>query len=78
MEIIALTTAMADARSAIQFTTQEMRNYRRRASGDTVDDILATLNGCNELLAVVQVHLSYLVGVDSLLQVPGTNADNKG
>jgi hypothetical protein len=81
MEIIALTTAMADARATIQATVHEMQRIERQAidhPSDMSDLILETLNGCNEILAVVQVHLWYLVRPDSLLQVPGTNADFKG
>jgi hypothetical protein len=75
MEIIALTTAMADARSAIQATVHEIRSVERQTTDDDLHpSILATLARCNELLATVQVHLWYLVKPDSFLQVPGTNA----
>ena len=80
MEMIALTTAMADARSAIQATIHEIRNYRRSTltSFELSADIDDMLSNCNDILRVVQLHLWYLVRSDSLLQVPGTNADYNG
>ena len=75
MEIIALTTAMADARAAIQAALREIRNYRRRDGGSEIDD---TLEASNSMLAVVQTHLAYIARRDSLLVVPGTNAGNSG
>ena len=82
MEVIALTTAMADARAAIQATTREIRNYRRQVLHlpDRRRDveINSMLQECDDMLSVVQVHLSYLVQNDSLLLVPGTNAEHSG
>ena len=80
METIALTTAMADARAAIQATSREIRNQRLLILNQIQDgpDITATQQACNDMLAVIQVHLSYLLRQDSLLLVPGTNADNSG
>jgi hypothetical protein len=77
MEIIALTTAMADVRAAIQATIQEIRTIERQTTDDDLHpSILATLDRCKELLEIVRVHLWYLVNPDSLLQVPGTNAES--
>ena len=80
METIALTSAMADARAAIQATSREIQNQRRLilhlVQGGP--DITATQEACNDMLAVIQVHLSYLLRKDSLLLVPGTNAENSG
>jgi len=82
MEVIALTTAMADARAAIQATTREISNRKRQAfhfpdrRGDV--EISAMLQECDDMLSVIQVHLSYLVQNDSLLLVPGTNAEHSG
>jgi hypothetical protein len=80
MEVIALTTAVADARAAIQATTRDIKNWqalhlpdRRRDGG-----VSAMLRECNDMLSVIQVHLSYLVQNDSLLLVPGTNAEHSG
>jgi hypothetical protein len=80
MEMIAMTTAMADARAATQATSREMQNQRRLILYEVQGgpDIDATLQACNDMLAVIQVHLSYLVQKDSLLLVPGTNAENSG
>lgn len=75
-----MTTAMADARAAIQATSREIRNQRRLILHEVQGgpDIAATLQACNDMLAVIQVHLSYLIRQDSLLLVPGTNAENSG
>ena len=75
MEIIALTTAMAEARAAIQAASREIRNYQRREGGSQVDDML---EACDSILAVIQTHLAYIARRDSLLVVPGTNAGNSG
>lgn len=73
-------TAMADAQAAIQATSREIQNQRRLVSHEVErsPDITATLQACTNMLAVIQVHLSYLVRQDSLLLVPGTNAENSG
>ena len=80
MEMIALTTAMADARAAIQATSREIRNRRRQLLHHSPEgqgeDISATLQACEDMLGVVQVHLSYLAQQDSLFLVPGTNAES--
>ena len=85
MEIIALTTAMADARAAIQAASREIRNYKRQVTSSPIDnqppgrpDIIETLDACESIVSVLQVHLSYLARRDSLLVVPGTNAGNSG
>lgn len=80
MEMIALMTAMTDAQAAIQATSREIQNQRRLVSHEVEGDldITATLQACNNMLAVIQVHLSYLVRQDSLLHVPGTNAESSG
>ena len=82
MEVIALTTAMADARAAIQAAMREIRNFRRQAlhlpDRGTEAEISVMLQGCDDMLSVIQVHLSYLVQNDSLLLVPGTNAEHSG
>jgi hypothetical protein len=75
MEIIALMTAMADARAAVQATVHEIQSVKRQTtSDDLLPRILGTLARCNELLEMMKVHLWYLVEPDSFLQVPGTNA----
>jgi len=82
MEAIALTTAMADARAAIQATTRDARECKRQAlhlPDRRIDaEISAMLQACDDILSVIQVHLSYLVQNDSLLLVPGTNAEHSG
>lgn len=80
MEVIALTTAMADARAAIQATTREIKNWQALHLSDRGRDggVSAMLRECNDMLSVIQVHLSYLVENDSLLLVPGTNAEHSG
>jgi hypothetical protein len=85
MEVIALTTALADARAAIQVTSREIRNSIRSLQlrtdrGQDVDPskINSAQQACDDMLAVIQVHLAYLVRRDSLLLVPGTNAENSG
>jgi hypothetical protein len=85
MEVIALTTALADARAAIQVSSREIREairslQRRTDRGQEGDlsNLSATQKACDGMLAVVQVHLAYLVRSDSLLLVPGTNAENSG
>ena len=82
MEVIALTTAMADARAAIQATNREIRSCRRQAihlpERQRDVEISAMLKACDDILSVVQVHLLYLVQSDSLLLVPGTNAERSG
>lgn len=75
MEVIALTTAMADARAAIQAVSKEIRSYARRDGGA---EIYTTSETCDAILAVIQTHLAYIVRRDSLLVVPGTNAENSG
>lgn len=86
MEGVALTTAIADARAAIQAASGEMRSYRRQIAERPLNDnensndhdISGPLQACDNMLAVVQVHLSYLSQQDSLLLVPGTNTENSG
>jgi hypothetical protein len=86
MEVIALTTAMADARAVIQAAIRQIRSYRhqriqRQPPGPrdlATDEMTITLTNSESLLGIIQVHLSYLVRQDSLLLVPGTNADNSG
>jgi hypothetical protein len=82
METIALTTAMADARAAIQATLRETRSRRQeflhRSPEGQGEDISTTLQACEYILGIIQVHLSYLGQPDSLLLVPGTNAENSG
>ena len=82
MEIIALTTAMADARAAIQATIREIRSQRQQVLHQPPEgqreDISVTLQTCEDMLAVIRVHISYLVQKDSLLLVPGTNAEKSG
>ena len=86
METIALTTAMTDARAAIQATIRQIRSYRyqtlqRQAPGPqdhTLDEMTDTLTNSENMLGIIQVHLTYLLRQDSLLLVPGTNADNSG
>jgi len=82
MEAIALTTAMADARAAIQATTREAKDRSRqvlyRPDRRTDSEISTMLEACDDILSVIQVHLSYLVQNDSLLLVPGTNAEHSG
>lgn len=82
MEIIALTTAIADARAAIQAATREVRNRRQKVLHQPPEgqgeDISDTLQACEDMLAVIQVQLSYLAQKDSLLLVPGTNAEKSG
>ena len=82
METIALTTAMADARAAIQATTREIRNRRQKILHQSPEgqgeDISDTLQASGDILAVIQVQLSYLAQKDSLLLVPGTNAEKSG
>ena len=85
MEIVALTTAMADARAAIQAAAREIQECRRQAltrsvdiQGQSYDEITAARDACNDILAVIQVHLSYLVQNNSLIAIPGTNAENCG
>ena len=75
MEIIALTTAMADARAAIQAASREIRNYRRQNGSP---EIHTTLEACDSMLSGIQTHLTYIARRDSLLVVPGTNAENSG
>jgi hypothetical protein len=86
MEMIALTTAMADARAAIQAASRGIQNYKRQVlatipispQNEAASEINETLEACDDMLAVVQVHLAYLVRPNSILVVPGTNAENSG
>jgi hypothetical protein len=83
MELIGLTTAMADAQGTMQATLREMRNRRGEVLSNQgyytdPDDIEATIEATENALAVVQVHLSYVMSQDNLLSVPGTNSDNWG
>jgi len=75
MEIIALITAMADARAGIQASLREIRNYPRRNAGEDIDE---TLEACHSMLRIIQTHLAYISRRDSLLVIPGTNADKNG
>lgn len=75
MEVIAFTTAMADARAAIQAASREIRSYARR---DGSAEIYTASEACDAILAVIQTHLAYIERRDSLLVVPGTNAGNGG
>lgn len=75
MEIIALTTAMAEARAGIHASLREIRTYRRR---NAAEDINETLEACHSILGIIQIHLAYISRRDSLLVVPGTNADKNG
>lgn len=75
MEIIALTTAMAEAKAVLQASLREIRNYRRRDAGEDIDE---TLEACHSMLGVIQTHLAYISRRDSLLLIPGTNADKNG
>jgi hypothetical protein len=86
MEGVTLTTAMADARAAIQATSSEIRSYRQQIADHPLKanhnlndhDISVALQACDDMLAVIQVHLSYLSQQNSLLLVPGTNSENSG
>jgi hypothetical protein len=80
MEIIALMTAMTDTRLAVQATISEIRKYRRRLSSThrLSEDIAETLQASESFLSVVQLHFWYLTRPDSLLQIPGTNAEKSG
>ena len=85
MEIIALTTAMADARAAIQAASREIRTYKSQVTSSPIDnqppgrpDIIETLGACDSIMAVLQVHLAYIARRDSLYVVPGTNSGNSG
>ena len=84
MELVALTTAMGDARAAIQAGSRQLQECKRRILSQPgrvrreANQIALTQDACNDILAVVQVHLAYLTRNDSLLVVPGTNAENSG
>lgn len=80
MELIGLTTAMADVRGTISATLREIQKQRGQFQGYYTDatDVQATVEATENSLAVVQTHLSYAMGYDGLLSVPGTNSDNYG
>jgi hypothetical protein len=80
MELIGLTTAMADVRGTISATLREMQKQRGQLQGyyTDADEVQATIEATENALAVVQTHLSYAMGYDCLLSIPGTNSDNWG
>jgi len=81
MEMVALTTAMADAHAKVQATLREMRKQRPNILSDRLadtdsEDVDTTIETSEIISNIIQTQLSYILRKDSLITIPGTNADN--
>jgi len=81
MEMVALTTAMADAYAKVQATLREMRKERPKVlsdrRGDTdPEDVHAAIETSENISDIIQTQLSYMLRKDSLITIPGTSADS--
>jgi len=81
MEMVALTTTMADAHAKVQATLREMRKKRPKVLSDSLsdddpEDVHVTIETSESISNIIQTQLSYILRKDSLIAVPGTNVDN--
>jgi len=82
MEVMALTTTMAEAGQAAGNALQWLDYVRQEVlstfSPTVYPEIDETRDAAMTLSTLLEVHLSYLQSYGNLLSIPGTNAYNSG